>query len=224
MSEADATAAAAELTLQRNAVSKLLSEYDRLDYEDDIGGLKTRFHYRSVGREDYGLSTDEILRLNDKELNQLVGLKRMAPYREDCGKFRPNYSKMKELRVAQDQKQQQWQQKQQHRQLQKQEQTAKAKKRRSHKEPAGPVPSVTAANAEPSAEAKAQRLKSFEKLSLKNSKPAGPSNTQAGAIKKAKFASVAPDDGAHAGLSKAARKNMKRAEKRAAKRTQSAAA
>lgn len=32
---------------------------------------------------DYGLSTTDILSLSDKELNQIVGLKRMVPYREE---------------------------------------------------------------------------------------------------------------------------------------------
>ena len=38
--------------------------------------------------EDYGLSTADILSLSDKDLNQLVGLRKYAPYREDGFKKR----------------------------------------------------------------------------------------------------------------------------------------
>lgn len=39
----------------------------------------------------FGLSVDEILRLDDQKLSQVVGIKRLAPYRDDLAKLRPNY-------------------------------------------------------------------------------------------------------------------------------------
>ena len=41
---------------------------------------------REVEPQSYGLSAREILRLEDRELNQIVGLKKLAPYREDGGR------------------------------------------------------------------------------------------------------------------------------------------
>lgn len=207
--------------MERDIVSKLLAEYDKLDYEDDIGGLKTRFHYRTVAKEDYGLSTDEILRLNDKELNQLVGLKRMAPYREDRGKFRPNYGRMRELQIGQEQKQAKWQQRQQQRQEQK-----ATSKQASQPAPRADHTSALQGTAAGSltrapADSKAQRMKSFQKLSLNRTKPNSSGHGQAGVTKKKKkkaLVPVAQSASPSSGLSKAARKNMKRAEKRASKR------
>ncbi|KAF8396888.1 hypothetical protein HHK36_018523 [Tetracentron sinense] len=59
-----------------------LEEYYKLDYEDTIGDLKTRFKYTSVPSKRYGLSAEEVLMMDDKELNQYVSLKNLAPYRE----------------------------------------------------------------------------------------------------------------------------------------------
>ena len=56
--------------------------------------------YRRVPRAEYGLSTADILKLQDKELNQVVGLKRIAPYRPDEGLVRPNYGKLHELKAG----------------------------------------------------------------------------------------------------------------------------
>ena len=56
--------------------------------------------YRSVPRAEYGLSTADILKLQDKELNQVIGLKRIAPYRPDEGLVRPNYGKLHELKAG----------------------------------------------------------------------------------------------------------------------------
>ena len=56
--------------------------------------------YRRVPRAEYGLSTADILKLQDKELNQVIGLKRIAPYRPDEGLVRPNYGKLHELKAG----------------------------------------------------------------------------------------------------------------------------
>jgi protein KRI1 len=95
--EAGGAAAAAA----RAEVSRLLEEYHRLDYEDHVGGVPTRFRYKEVAPDAFGLTPEEILTMDDKELNQVVGLKRVAaPYRTDGGRLRPNYGKLNEMRRA----------------------------------------------------------------------------------------------------------------------------
>ncbi|KAL7208791.1 hypothetical protein ACSBR1_030508 [Camellia fascicularis] len=68
--------------LEKEILDKELEEYYKLDYEDTVGDLKTRFKYRDVGAKRYGLTMEEILMLDEKELNQYVSLKKLAPYRE----------------------------------------------------------------------------------------------------------------------------------------------
>lgn len=60
-----------------------LKELDELEYEDIVGGQKTRFKYRSVEATSFGLSTDEILNARDSLLGQFVPVKKLAPYREE---------------------------------------------------------------------------------------------------------------------------------------------
>lgn len=38
---------------------------------------------RQVDKEDFGLQPTEVLSMEDKELNELVGMRLLAPYRED---------------------------------------------------------------------------------------------------------------------------------------------
>ena len=126
----------------RSEVQRLLEEYYRLNYEDVVGGIPTRFRwagwggdgrdwwagravawvgpfcemplsagmrrlaqpcpavpgmcpapcmacapalsacrYKEVPADTFGLGVEEILAMDDKELNQVVGLKTLAPYR-----------------------------------------------------------------------------------------------------------------------------------------------
>ncbi|KAL6009743.1 hypothetical protein ACLOJK_000172 [Asimina triloba] len=72
-----------KISLQEKVdLDKELEEYYKLDYEDTIGDLKTRFKYASVTSNRYGLTPAELLMADDKDLNQYVSLKKLAPYRE----------------------------------------------------------------------------------------------------------------------------------------------
>lgn len=64
----------------KRALEKYMEEYYNLNYEDMIGDLPTRFKYRKVDANNFGLSPVEILLADDKDLNQVAGLKTLAPY------------------------------------------------------------------------------------------------------------------------------------------------
>ena len=59
---------------------QLMDEYYKLDYVDVVGDIKTRFKYKQVDKEDFGLTTEEILMADDKDLNSFVGLKKLSAY------------------------------------------------------------------------------------------------------------------------------------------------
>jgi protein KRI1 len=89
-----------------------LQEYYDLDCEDFIadGTLKTRFKYVTVQKETYGLTDEEIYLLDDKQLNKLVSLKKLRPYRdldefgnklpeEQIKKAKPNEHRVRKLKA-----------------------------------------------------------------------------------------------------------------------------
>lgn len=65
----------------REDVNRLVDEYYNLDYEDIVGGVPMRFMYKQVEPESFDLGPEDILGMDDKDLNSLVSLKYLAPYR-----------------------------------------------------------------------------------------------------------------------------------------------
>lgn len=82
----------------------ILDSLYNLDYEDIVAGIPCRFKYQSCKADDFGLSAEDIILADDKELNGFVGLKKISPYyhfNSDDQKVKRKLSKRrKALRVA----------------------------------------------------------------------------------------------------------------------------
>lgn len=97
MEEDGVTNAEQESGLDKKLKERMLDELYKLDYEDIIGDMPTRFKYRKVEANRYGLRPEEILFSRDTSLKQFVSLKRMAPYIED-GEYVPGSKKRRHFR------------------------------------------------------------------------------------------------------------------------------
>ncbi|EGG06722.1 uncharacterized protein MELLADRAFT_86393 [Melampsora larici-populina 98AG31] len=84
---------------RKKRILDALDEYHKLDYEDLIGDLRTRFKYTEVEPDPLNITPAEILMATDAELNDIIGLGKLAPYRtEPDKKSATRKKKLKELR------------------------------------------------------------------------------------------------------------------------------
>lgn len=218
-------------------VKKLLDEYYKLDYEDYVGGVPTRFKYKQVEPETFGLSFEEILMMDDKELNQVVGMKRVAATYYDGPNRRPNYGKLNELRKVAEEKYGGSHPKSKHH---KEKKHKDRKNRNRHdgkdepfmREEADPVTRTNLDGSGKGSDAQTapppclpqekkqseseRRLDTFKKPTLKH-RPRSDDGTQQRERKKARAADPAPPNPDTAGLTKAQRRNRRRALQRAQK-------
>ena len=86
-----------ETEIEKKVRAKMMDKLYELDYEDIVAGMPTRFKYREVEPNNYGLSTEEILLARDQTLKQFVSLKKMAPYREE-GEYHVSSRKRRKFR------------------------------------------------------------------------------------------------------------------------------
>lgn len=79
-----------EARKERRVIEKLVDE--KLNAEDTIAGVGSRktghFHYRETSPLAFGLTARDILMASDSQLNQYVGLKKMASFRDSEKKRR----------------------------------------------------------------------------------------------------------------------------------------
>ncbi|GAV30533.1 hypothetical protein PMKS-004047 [Pichia membranifaciens] len=88
--------------VERLVESKTLDILDEVQEERgrDKDKSKYSFKYREVSPESFGLTYNEIFQADDKDLNELIGLKKLAPYRphEKASKDKRKVTKSKNMR------------------------------------------------------------------------------------------------------------------------------
>ncbi|XP_057430295.1 uncharacterized protein LOC130723315 [Lotus japonicus] len=85
--------------LLEKARQAMMDEYYKLDYEDTIGDLKTRFKYAKTKPQRFGMNAAEVLVMDDNELNQYISLKKLAPYQEEEWKLSKQKRYMLKMRA-----------------------------------------------------------------------------------------------------------------------------
>jgi len=81
-----------EKTLEDKLKEKI-EEKINYQYTDIVGDIPIKFKYTKVKNDDFGLTDDMLLYLDDKTINKYVPMKTLAPYREE--EYKINKFKLK---------------------------------------------------------------------------------------------------------------------------------
>jgi len=68
--------------MRKRVLDQYMEELHELEFNDMVAGKPTHFRYIPVAKTAYALTPAEILLADDKDLNEYVGLKKIAPYRK----------------------------------------------------------------------------------------------------------------------------------------------
>lgn len=85
--------------MRKRKVQEYLDEIYGMDFNDMVGDMPTRFKYTQVAPQSYSLTPAEILLATDKELNEYMSIKKIAPYRKDGRWDIKRADRLKELKA-----------------------------------------------------------------------------------------------------------------------------
>ncbi|KAG6837798.1 hypothetical protein H0H93_016166 [Arthromyces matolae] len=85
--------------MRKRKLEEYMDEIYGLDFNDLVGGIPTRFKYIPVQSDAYALTPVEILMATDQELNEYVGIKKFAPYRQGSKWDTKRNDRLMELRA-----------------------------------------------------------------------------------------------------------------------------
>ncbi|KAF9012710.1 KRI1-like family C-terminal-domain-containing protein [Cyathus striatus] len=69
--------------MRKRKLDQYMEDIYKLEFNDMVGDLPTRFKYVPVEPQSFSLTPTEILMATDKELNEFMGIKKYAPYRQE---------------------------------------------------------------------------------------------------------------------------------------------
>ena len=88
-----------KLNIADEELEEAIQDCLNVDFEDVIAGeIKTKYQYVDVEQEDFGLTEAELLYADDKILNKMLSMKKLAPFREG-GINQQDRTKMRKMRT-----------------------------------------------------------------------------------------------------------------------------